>query len=151
MLPMEAKEYQRSREKPSFDSNSRQDQDNNINPCRLDVAVSVAVRHLVDGLGLSHLDLSVLLDVDHRAVRRWLEEDAQPHKSVRIKLARLHALRNRLVASLGGEENAAYWLRQESELLAGFTPLDAIMRDRVHMVLAMLDALDTGMAFDCQD
>jgi hypothetical protein len=95
-------------------------------------------------LGMDQTQFAEALHVQPRTVDRWRAETAFPQHESRHRLEALMALADRLVHTFKTPADAAHWLHAESAHFGGLRPVDALLRGRIDLVDAALDAIDSG-------
>ena len=116
-----------------------------VAPLTLDVTPGQAVRALQDDLGLSSVDLQVVLETTPRHIERWASDRAYPQTKARQRLAELMVFHRHLEAMFSDWSGARDWLSAPSRYLGGFTPLEAMRAGRVDRARAALMALSAGV------
>ncbi|MBV9278740.1 MAG: helix-turn-helix domain-containing protein [Chloroflexi bacterium] len=114
--------------------------------CELRVLPHQAIRDLENDLGLKPEDIAAALGVDRRTVERWRDKGDIPQERARQDLARLHALRDRLLESFT-PEGARSWVHNSSGFFRGLKPVQIIRGgqvDGVASAFAALEALEDG-------
>jgi hypothetical protein len=103
------------------------------------------IDHLTSSIGIDDAQFAAILGVQPRTVDRWRAEDAFPQHESRQRLESLIALVDRLHESFKTPDGAIRWLHGESGYFGGLTPLDALLRGRIDLVDAALEAIDSGI------
>jgi hypothetical protein len=100
---------------------------------------------LTSSLGIDDAQFAAIFGVQPRTVERWRAEQAFPQHESRQRLGALVALVGRLLESFKTPDGAVRWLHAESGYFGGLTPLDALLRGRIDLVDAALEAIDSGV------
>ena len=103
------------------------------------------IDHLTASLGVDDTQVASILGVQSRTVERWRAEEAFPQHESRQRLESLVALVERLHESFKTPDGAIRWLHGESGYFGGLAPLDALLRGRIDLVDAALEAIDSGV------
>jgi transcriptional regulator with XRE-family HTH domain len=103
------------------------------------------IDYLTSCLGVTDAQLATILGVQLRTVERWRAEEAFPQHESRNRLEALVALVNRLGESFKSPEGALRWLHSASGYFGGLAPMDALLRGRIDLVDAALEAMDSGV------
>lgn len=103
------------------------------------------IDQLTAALGIDEAQFAPILGVQPRTVERWRAEDAFPQHESRQRLEALVALVARMHESFKTADGARGWLHSESGYFGGLTPLDALLRGRIDLVDAALEAMDSGV------
>jgi len=103
------------------------------------------LNEIVDDLGLTTDDIAGCLRVHKQTVERWRRNRTLPQTEVRRRLEALFAAIDHLRDTFSTVEARRSWLRQPSNYLGGFTPVEAIRAGRVDRVDADLSRLDRGI------
>ena len=103
------------------------------------------IDHLTSSLGIDDAQFATVLGVQPRTVDRWRSEDAFPQHESLQRLEALVALVDRLHDSFKTPDGTIRWLHAESGYFGGLTPLDALLRGRIDLVDAALEAIDSGV------
>src|SRR5215217_8825164 len=98
------------------------------------------IDHLTASLRIDDTQFAAILGVQPRTVERWQAEDAFPQHESRQRLEALVALVDRMRESFKTPDGAVRWLHAESGYFGGLTPLDALLRGRIDLVDAALEA-----------
>lgn len=109
------------------------------------IALSAQVRHMLATLGIDQKALAAAVGTDARTVRRWLADETYPQHGSRVKLAQIESLARRLDESFADADGAKLWLQTPSGYFGGLEPQDALVRGRVDLVEAALEAIDAGV------
>lgn len=109
------------------------------------VVLGERIGQLASSLGITEAQLAAILGVQPRTVERWRAEDTFPQHESRVRLEALGSLVDRLHGSFTSPEAAIGWLHSESGYFGGLTPLDALLRGRIDLVDAALEAMDSGV------
>jgi hypothetical protein len=104
-----------------------------------------AVRSLQADLGLTAIDLQVVLETTPRHIERWAGDQAYPQTKARQRLAELMALHDHLNAMFSDWAGARDWLQAPSRYLGGFTPMEAVRAGRLDWAREALMALSAGV------
>src|SRR5436190_22473896 len=104
-----------------------------------------ALRTLRADLGLTAMDLQVVLETTPRHIERWANDLAYPQTKARQRLAELMAFHSHLSDTFTAWEGARDWLTTPSRYLGGFTPLEAMRAGRVDRARQALMALSAGV------
>ena len=83
--------------------------------------------------------------VQPRTVERWRAEDAFPQHESRQRFEALLAHAQRLGESVKTPQGQLQCLRTESGYFGDLKPIDALLRGRIDLVDAALEALDSGV------
>ena len=114
-------------------------------PLTLQVTPGQAVRALQTDLGLTAIDLQVVLETTPRHIERWAADQAYPQTKARQRLAELMEFHRHLGEMFTAWEGARDWLSSPSRYLGGFTPLEAVRAGRVDRARQALMALSAGV------
>jgi hypothetical protein len=112
---------------------------------RRTTTLSEHINAILTAFGISHGELSRVLEISDRTVLRWLADETYPQHETRRKLDELDALAARLATSFVSPEGAREWLRAESGYFGGLRPIDALLSGRIDAVNNALEALDAGV------
>lgn len=96
-------------------------------------------------LALTDAEIALILGVQPRTIDRWRSEQAFPQHESRLRLHALGALAERLEHSFTSPAGATAWLHAESGYFGGLKPIDALLRGRIDLVDAALDAIESGI------
>ena len=107
--------------------------------------LSARLEHIMESLSLTPSDLARTLGASDRTVARWLSNETYPQHESRGALERLAHLQRRLDEAFTSQPAAREWLRAESGYFGGLAPIDALLRGRIDVIEAALDALDAGV------
>ena len=111
----------------------------------LQVTPGQVVRALQADLGLTTIDLQVVLETTPRHIERWANDQAYPQTKARQRLAELMEFHRHLSDMFSTWEGARDWLNSPSRYLGGFTPLEALRAGRVDRARQALLALSAGV------
>src|SRR5262245_26494462 len=114
-------------------------------PLALQVTPGRAVRLLQADLGLTTMDLQIVMETTPRHIERWANDQAYPQTRARQRLAELMEFHRHLGDMFTAWEGARDWLRSPSRYLGGFTPLEAMRAGRVDRARQALMALSAGI------
>lgn len=109
------------------------------------IAFSAQVRHILTTLGIDQKELAATVQTDARTVRRWLADETYPQHGSRDKLVQIESLVRRLDESFADADGAKLWLHAPSGYFGGLQPVDALLRGRIDLVDAALEAMDAGV------
>jgi len=108
------------------------------------VAVSQAIRALLQALTIDQSTLALALGVNERTVDRWLADDGYPQREARRRLGDLGTVKDNLYRTFKTEEGVRLWMHLDNRYLGGLKPVDALRAGRIDRVTAALIALDYG-------
>lgn len=108
-------------------------------------ALSAQVSHILTTLGIDHKELAAAVNTDARTVARWLADETYPQHGSREKLVQLGDLVARLDESFDDPHGARIWLHAPSGYFGGLQPVDALVRGRIDLVGAALEAIEAGV------
>ena len=111
---------------------------------KLKVLPGEAIRLWKVELCLSDRDLRGALDTDQRTLGRWLDGDTIPQRDVRLRLATLMHLYERLMETFDDKEVIREWLHAPSRYLGRLKPADAIRAGCFAEAEASLEAFKSG-------
>lgn len=109
------------------------------------IALSEQLEYLMARLDLPPNELAHAVGASDRTFLRWLADETYPQHDARDKLDQLAGLSRRLDESFTTVEGGAAWLHAPSGYFGGLAPVDALVRGRIDLVNAALDALDAGV------
>ncbi|MFN8636544.1 MAG: antitoxin Xre/MbcA/ParS toxin-binding domain-containing protein [Chloroflexota bacterium] len=104
-----------------------------------------AIRTLQADLGLTPVDLQMILGTTPRHIERWGANQAYPQTKARYRLAELMELHRHLITMFTAWEGARAWLAAPSRYLAGVSPLEVLRAGRLDRAREALTALDAGV------
>lgn len=108
-------------------------------------ALSELLEYLMTSLDIPPTELAHALGASDRTFLRWLADETYPQHDARDRLDQMAALTRRLGESFTTAEGGAAWLHAPSGYFGGLAPVDALVRGRIDLVNAALDALDAGV------
>lgn len=103
------------------------------------------IGHLMTVLGVTHVEFGQVMGASARTIERWLADETYPQHDSRQKLDALSDLVDRLDEMFPTADSAAQWLHSPAGYFGGLCPLDALLRGRIDLVDAALEALDSGI------
>lgn len=103
------------------------------------------IDQLTSQLGITDAQFAMALHVQPRTVERWRAEEAFPQHESRQRFEALMALADRLRESFKTPQAGQRWLHSESGYFGGLRPVDGLLRGRIDLVDAALEALDSGI------
>lgn len=109
----------------------------------MSTAVSRILDHLKEDGGLQGKDIANIVDVSPATVSRWLSGKSTPDLKTQTMIAELRYVVDRL-ADFYNPEETRLWLHAGHPMLKGERAIDLIYNGRMHEVLAVIEALDTG-------
>lgn len=109
------------------------------------VGLAERIDQLNAQLGMNEAQFAEALHVQPRTLDRWRAETAFPQHESRRRLEALMALVDRLGETFNTSVDAAQWLHSESAYFGGLRPVDALLRGRIDLVDAALEAMDSGV------
>jgi uncharacterized protein (DUF2384 family) len=95
-------------------------------------------------VGLTYDQISGILAVSERTLRRWRKEQQVPRPQVRERIEDLRELRYLLLEVFPEEAARTQWLHSPSGLLRGRTPISLLRRKQVSRVASALATLESG-------
>jgi transcriptional regulator with XRE-family HTH domain len=107
--------------------------------------LSERIDQLTSQFGITDAQFAAVLHVQPRTVERWRAEEAFPQHESRQRFEALLALAGRLGESFKTPRGEREWLHAESGYFGGLKPIDALLRGRIDLVDAALEALDSGV------
>ena len=106
-------------------------------------AVSRILGHLKEDGGLQGKDIANIVAVSPATVSRWFSGKSTPDLKTQTIIAGLRYVVDRL-ADFYTPEETRLWLHAQHPMLKGERAIDLIYNGRMHDVLAVIEALDTG-------
>jgi uncharacterized protein (DUF2384 family) len=103
-----------------------------------------AIDRLTASFGITESQFASVLGVQARTVERWKAESSFPQHESRRRFEALVALADELDRSFASSEGARSWLHSESGYFGGLEPIDALLRGRIDLVDAALEAMHAG-------
>ncbi len=108
-------------------------------------ALSERIDRLTAQFGLVDAQFAAVLHVQPRTVERWQAEEAFPQHESRQRFEALISLAEHLDETFKSSEAGLSWLHSESGYFGGLMPIDALLRGRIDLVDAALEAMDSGV------
>jgi uncharacterized protein (DUF2384 family) len=107
-------------------------------------AVGKILDLLKDGGGLQGKDIANIVAVSPATVSRWSSGKATPDLKTQTVIAELRYVVDRL-ADFYTPKETRLWLHARNPMLGGARPIDLVARRRTAAVLAVIEALDSGV------
>jgi len=96
-------------------------------------------------LGLGESNLTQILSIDPRTLRRWRTGQAHPQHEAWARLFALQKLSRRLQETFTSVQAIRSWLHHSNRYLSQLSPVEVLRAGRIDRVDAALEALDSGI------